>query len=61
MCIKIPHSDLSKCQKCPITKADELVQKKRPSGEGILVCHVSEKRLGGGGGGKEKIKDIRIR
>jgi hypothetical protein len=27
LCIKIPHSDLSKCQKCPIPKADELVQK----------------------------------
>jgi hypothetical protein len=45
--------------KCPITKA-EIGLKKRPSGEGIHVCHVSEKRLGGGGG-KEKIKNIRIR
>jgi hypothetical protein len=32
-----------------------LVQKKLRSGEGILVCHVSEKRLGGGGG-EEKNK-----
>jgi hypothetical protein len=44
----------------PITKADELVQKSALySGEGILVCHVSETRLGGGGG-KGKIKDMRI-